>query len=140
MLDEKALRTSEFRDGPAVRLADGQEWVFPRPRFRVFPVESPDGEITPGYRPTYGSAFDRMLEVFLGVETCTTGELFDMRFKAASDLLRRNYTLTTADLATLLFYEEGDPESEGRWKAIDAILVGAPPGKKPLPDGSDSPS
>src|SRR6202041_2391368 len=106
MLDEKALRTPEFRDGTAVKLADGQEWTFPRPRFRVFPVEAPDGEIGPGYRPTYGSAFDRMMEVFFGVASCTTDQLFDMRFKGSTDLLRRNYSLTTADLGTLLVFEE----------------------------------
>lgn len=138
-LDEIALRTPEFRDGPKVRLADGQEWTFPRPRFRVFPAEARDGEVTPGYRPTYGAAFDRMLELFFGVESCTTGDLFEMRFKAACDLLRRNYRLSTADLATLLFYEEDDAESEARWSAIDAILVGAPPKKGPSPDGSVAP-
>jgi hypothetical protein len=140
MLDEKTLRKPGFRDGPQVKLADSQEWTFPRPRFRIFPVDDPNGQVVPGYRPTYGGAFDRMLEVFFGAADCTTGELFEMRFKAAGELLRRNYELSTADLATLLFYEEDAPESEARWKDIDSILVGSSPAKKPSPDGSATPS
>jgi hypothetical protein len=137
-MDETALRKPGFRDGPKVKLADDQEWTFPRPSFRVFPADGPDGQIVTGWRPTYGSAYDRLLEVFLGAARVTTDELFDMRFKAACDLLRRNYDLTTDQLAELLVYEEDDPASEARWGDIDGILVGSPP-KKRLPDGSASP-
>jgi hypothetical protein len=139
MLDEQTLRKPEFRDGPKIKLADNQEWTFPKPGFRVLPADGPDGQITAAWRPTYGAAYDRLLEVFLGVASVTLGELFEMRFRGACDLLRRNYELSTTQLAELLVYEEDDPASEARWREIDGILVGAPP-KKPSPDGSVSPS
>jgi hypothetical protein len=141
MLDEKALRKPAFRDGPQVKLADDQFWTFPRPNFRVFPADGPDGQVTTAWRPTYGSAYDRLLGVFLGADEVTTGELFEMRFRAASDLLRRNYDLATEHLAELLVFEEGDPASEARWTEIDGILVGSPQKKtSPSPSGCASAS
>lgn len=138
MISESERRRPEFRDGYKVTLADGQEWTFPRPKFRAFPVEGPDGQITAGFRPFYGGDFDRMMAVFLGIQECTRGELFELRFRGACELLRRNYTLSIAELAELLAYEEDDPASDERWEAIDAILVGSPPKKKSETPGSPS--
>jgi hypothetical protein len=138
-MNEPSLRKPEFSEGCAVELADGQTWTFPKPRFRVTPVDGPDGRITTYFQPSYGDEFDRTMAIFLEGQLCTTGELFEVRFRCAADLLRRNYDLSTADLAELLVHVDGDAASEQRWQDIDAILVGSRP-KKPSPDGSDTAS
>lgn len=140
MIDEKALRREGFRDGPRIKLADGQEWTFPAPRFRVTPVEAPDGTIATRWGATHGADFDRTLEIFWGCADHTLGELFTLRFRLAAELLRRNYTLTGEDLAALLAFVEEDPASDAMWADIDAVLAGATPeGKGPSPDGPDGP-
>jgi hypothetical protein len=137
MLDERALRRPGFREGPKVALADGQEWTFPRPWLRLYPIRGDDGTITvgggSGYGLTYEDLVDRLVESDLDD---TTGRLA-LQFAMATHLLMLNYQITDRDLRRLLAIDLADPACEERWGQINQVLLGRPP--KPSADGSATP-
>ena len=130
MLDERALRRPGFKAGVWVKLADGQEWGFPKPRLILKPKIA-DGSIDIGGGPTFGPEFDDKLEVLLGVRDAEPAERLRVKFELAVRLLATNYDLKPDDFGELIVLEPGDPDSEERWDALNNVLVGASP--KPSP-------
>lgn len=142
-LDEKALRKPSFTEGFALILADGQEWTFPPPTLRLFPVIGEDGSVDVGGRRSYGDELDRMIDIFAGGEEVEDLERMRIQFGAVVRLLDRNYDLTPADYGALLVYVPNDPENAGRWRRITRALLGLDPSEdespKPSADGSAGP-
>jgi len=130
MLDEKVLRKPGFADGQMVRLADGQEWAFPRPRIRLKPVIV-DGKVHVGSGSSFGPEYDEQLEVLFGVVDVDPVELVRVKFEVAVRLLGANYDLKPEDYGELIVLEPGDPESDERWEQLSSVLLGIAP--KPLP-------
>jgi hypothetical protein len=130
MLDEKALRKPGFRDGPKVTLADGQEWVFPKPRIRFKP-RIVDGRVEIGGGPSFGPEFDLKLDVLFGVAQADPAERLRVKFEVAVRLLAANYDLKPDDFAELLVLEPGDPASDERWEELSRAIMGITP--KPSP-------
>lgn len=94
MLDPRALRRPDLREGPEVRLADGQCWVFPAP---------PEGE-TPeaaGFEPEYPALLVAVAESE-GPADRRRAELI-----LAIHLLGRNYRLGPHEYGRLLDFPAG---------------------------------
>lgn len=136
-LDERALRREGFSDGPRIQLGDGQEWTFPRPAIRTYPIRREGGGFEMGARLTYGRAFaDRWEDIY---DAEPGWDQVAIVLELAAELLSRNYDLDDRALGALLardFQEEGNREM---WTEIESVLQGtyAP---KLSAGGSDSPS
>jgi hypothetical protein len=134
-LDEVALRKPGWAEGNRVRLGDGQEWSFPRPRIRMVPRAGDDGRITAGVKAaaSLGTEFEGWFDILMGVKESDALEEWEAKFGAAAKLLMLNYDLTVADLGDLLYWESGDPGSDARWFEIERAIRGVPP-KERTPD------
>lgn len=130
MLDERALRKPGFQEGYRVKLADGQEWAFPKPRM-VFKPKIVNGTIDFDGGPSFGPEFDDKLEVLLGVREATPVERLRIKFEMAVRLLKANYDLRDEDFGELIVLVVGDPVSDERWDELDKVLAGSSP--KPSP-------
>src|SRR5438046_562568 len=62
MLDEHSMRRAEFTEGPRIELGDGQEWTFPRPWLRLYPVRALGGGLTVGGGFGYGADHDDLVD------------------------------------------------------------------------------
>lgn len=135
-LDEIALRKPGFLEGHRIRLGDGQEWSFPAPRLRLVPRAGDGGRIIVGIAPTteLGPDFERWFGVLMGVMPSDPMEEFEARFGAAATLLQRNYELAVDDLASLIYYDRGEPECIERWAEIERVIVGDREKKEPSSD------
>lgn len=131
MLDEQALRKPGFVEGARVVLGDGQEWSIPRPRLRLVPSRTPDGDIALKSLPKVAAHrqadMDAMLE---SGERSADGDengFVDWllaRARLATGLLLDNYELDDAALAVLLPVEFGDDANADMWAEIDGVLRG----------------
>ncbi len=137
MLDERALRRSGFREGPRIVLGDGQEWTFPRPWLRLFPVRAADGRLTVGSGPGYGAEYHDLVDQFVDCDPEDVTSRLGLQFQMAACLLERNYELGDGDLRRLLAIDLADPACEARWAQINQVLMARSP--KPLADGSATP-
>ncbi len=137
MLDERALRKRGFTEGPKVVLGDGQEWTFPRPWLRLYPVRAPGGGFAMGGGEGYGADFDDLVDRLVDCEPDDIPARLAIQFEMAACLLCRNYELNDRDLRRLLAIDLGDPACEDRWARINQVLLGRPP--KPSADGSATP-
>jgi len=131
MLDERALRRPTFSEGYPVRLADGQEWVFPKPRIRFRPRVGGDGRVEVAGGAGFGPEFDSSIDVLYGVVEAEGIEQLRIKFEMAIRLLRANYELTDAEIGGLVVYEPADPAAVERWQELERVLLGMPP--KPSP-------
>lgn len=133
MPDEATLRRSEFTEGEPIVLADGQAWTFPRPTVQLFPAFDAEGNFAACHgRPTFGPDYDAKLETFL--QAGPVEDQLQSLMALAVDLLRRNYTLTPADLAAILRYRPDDEASSARWQAIADVAQGRSPKASPVGD------
>ena len=130
MLDEKSLRKPGFIDGHRVRLADGQEWAFPKPRIRLKP-KFIDGRVEVGGGATFGPEYDDRLETLFGVADVDPCELLRVKFEVAVPTLAANYYLRQEDVSELIVLEPGEPASDERWEQLNDVLLGNVP--KPSP-------
>jgi hypothetical protein len=137
MLDERRLRKPGFREGPSLVLGDGQEWSFPRPWLRLYPVRGPEGTLEVGGGPGYGPDYDALIDQLIDCDPDDTTERLAIQFRMAACLLLRNYTLSDRDLKRLLAVDLADPACEERWARINQILLGQAP--KASADGSATP-
>jgi len=136
-IDEKTRRRPDFLDGVPVRLADGQEWVLPKPKARFafsgdgFSVQLSCGPVATDEDDVFGSLFTTYQSV-IGRSDTTDMELIavEMRFSAA--ILRRNYRLTDEELGRLLVFSY-DPEDEPYYSMRAAILAVATGRNAPKP-------
>ena len=138
MLDERALRRDAFTEGSRIVLGDGQAWAFPLPVLRLYPVRAPDGRLTVGGGPGYGSDYADLVDQLVDCDPGDTTARLALQFQMAALLLERNYTLTDRNLRRLLAIDLADPACEPRWAQINQVLLGRPP--KPSADGSATPS
>jgi hypothetical protein len=130
MLDEKALRKATFQEGIMVRMADGQDWMLPKPRIRLKP-RIVDGKVEIGGGPSFGPDFDDHLDILFGVSDADPAERLRIKFEVAVRLLAANYDLKPDDFAKLIILEPGDPASDERWEQLSSALMGNAP--KPSP-------
>ena len=130
MLDEKALRKPDFKEGVLVKMADGQEWMLPKPRIRFTPKIT-DGQVEVGGGPSFGPEFDEKMDILFGVTEAEPTERLRLKFEVAVRLIMVNYDLKPADLAELIVLEPGDAASEERWDALTDAMMGIAP--KPSP-------
>lgn len=137
MLDERATRKPGFRDGPRLVLGDGQEWTFPRPWLRLYPVRDADGRLAVGGGQGYGPDYDALVDQLIDCEPDDTTRRLALQFQMAACLLDRNYTLGDRDLRRLLAVDLADPACEHRWARINQVLLGHAP--KASADGSATP-
>ncbi|MFO0892152.1 MAG: hypothetical protein U0790_23815 [Isosphaeraceae bacterium] len=137
MLDERAARRPGFREGPRVALGDGQEWSFPRPWLRLYPVRGDDGKLSVGGGPGYGPDYDELVDQLIDCDPNDTSGRLALQFRMAACLLLRNYDLADRDLRRLLAVDLADPACEARWARINQVLLGRPP--KASADGSATP-
>lgn len=130
-LDEKALRKPEFVEGIRVRLGDGQEWSFPKPRLRLVPGRAEDGSFELKNRPTFGEHRQADLAAVLaGPKEDADDGLFNWlqaRIRLVCGLMLDNYNLEDADLEVLLPYEFGDESITEMWNDIHAAIMGQAP-------------
>ena len=129
-LDEKSLRKHEFSEGLKVTLADGQEWVLPRPRIRFKP-QIKDGKVEIGGGPSFGPEFDDKLDILFGVTEADPAERLRVKFEVVVRLLATNYDLEPDDFGQLIVLEPGDPVSDERWDQLSNAIMGIAP--KPSP-------
>jgi hypothetical protein len=137
MLDERAVRRHGFTEGTKIVLGDGQEWTFPRPWLRLYPVRAADGRLTVGGGLGYGADYDDLVDRLVDCDPDDTAGRLALQFQMAAELLNRNYELADTDLRRLLAIDLADPACEPRWALINQILLGRPP--KPSADGFATP-
>jgi hypothetical protein len=130
MLDERALRRPTFSEGRRVVLADGQEWVLPKPRIRFTP-RIIDGHVEIGGGPSFGPEYDDKLDILFGVVDAEPAERLRVKFEIAVRLLAANYDLNPDQFAELIVLEPGDPASDERWEQLCGAIMGIAP--KPSP-------
>jgi hypothetical protein len=135
MLNESELRKPGFSEGHKVTLADGQEWVLPRPTMRFTPKVSPDGTVDVDGGASFGPEFDSTLEILFGVTEVSGLEYLKSQFTMAVKLLSANYDLKPGDFATLLPWEPESETNQEMWRPISRALVGLVP--KAGADGCD---
>lgn len=136
-LDEQALRRESFSEGQAIVLGDGQNWTFPRPWLRLYPIRSACGQLTVGGGLGFGQDHEDLVNQLVDCDDQDAEQRIAIQFRMASLLLARNYHLTDRDLQRLLVIDFSDPDCESRWSQINQILLGRPP--KPSADGSATP-
>lgn len=90
MLHEARLRRPEFRPGPAIRLADGQDWILPAP---------PHDRRAPGFDESFAPQYEAHLEAVTEAETEPEGRRAELALGLF--LLEQNYVLGPADYAAL---------------------------------------
>lgn len=114
-IDEKTRRRPDFLDGVPVRLADGQEWVLPKPKARF--AFSGDGyavQLSCGPAVTdEDREYQRLYEAYNAVtesDESTDADVIRAQMHLAAALVRRNYDLSDADLGTLLVFAYRDDD------------------------------
>jgi len=129
-LDEAALRRPEFTEGHRIKLGDGQEWTFPKPRIRFFPVRDKSGGIDVGMKADFGEAHRETLAALMdrtGDDIEAGVERFRLRLELAVGLLTQNYDLDDAALQTLLAMDFDDPALVEMWTKLGDVLQGRSP-------------
>lgn len=132
MIDE-ASRRRPGASGVPVMLGDGKEWLLPRPVLGFAPEFGEDGSVRFGEKPvrSFGPAYDALVDAF--VETDDGVAEANALLALAVDLLRRNYTVSPADLVVLLPRWFGDEANAEMWREIAGVALGRAP--KPTPAG-----
>lgn len=121
-----------------VRLADGNEWLVPRPRIDLVPVFK-DGILADvGRRYSFGEAFYRKQAALADAAGGPAGPYLLAAFDLAIDLLGRNYDLDESDYQALIPYRDSDPASVAMWRAIVAVASGDGPPAGDGPKAGDS--
>ena len=97
MVDNRLCQRAGFRQGRLIRLADGQEWVFPNPESSQGPVQT--------------AAHDQylgLIESLLDADNIWDRRRSELAF--AIHLICQNYHLGAADLQALFTFPEGSSE------------------------------
>jgi hypothetical protein len=138
-LNEESLRRAEFSEGTRIRLADGQEWTFPKPWIRLFPRRGQDGKIDVGGGLTFGSTFNELLDEYVELDEDKVIPKVGVQFRMACLLLVQNYDLSDKQLEQLLIFEPDNDDNLAMWRdELLPLLLGIAP--KPSADGSATPS
>jgi hypothetical protein len=137
-LDEEALRRPEFVRGVPIRLADGQDWQFPKPTIDLFPVVGQGGQVAVGGAPTFDVQYDELVEAFFRARALGPAEQLQALFALGVDLLARNYDLRPEDYRRLLRFHAGHEAYEAMWQGILDVALGAAPKASPVGAGPSS--
>jgi hypothetical protein len=132
VIDEKTLRRSEFAEGVKIRLCDGQEWVFPKPRIGLVPSRA-GSAIAFGdrFRYSFGDPYNALVDKLIEAEGIVG--TFSAKLDLATDLLQRNYSISDDLWPSLLPFWPEDPDNMQMWEAITEVALGKSP--KPSPVG-----
>jgi hypothetical protein len=111
MLDERSKRRPDCdpANSAAIRLADGQEWLFPKPWLEIH-ASFADGKAA-GHYPavTVGPELDELVEAIGGCED--NAALLTGTATLGAHLLLRNYDLSDRELDLLFAFRSADPSS-----------------------------
>lgn len=129
-LNEVELRKTEFREGIAVLMADGQRWHIRKPKIRIGFTEIA-GESDVKRTISFGQAYDHYINTIYGGEDVDGYEKLKAEFAVLAALLRENYELTSEQLSELIAMDIGDEASEDRWNEIRNALTGIAPKLSP---------
>jgi len=97
VVDNRLCQRAGFREGKPIRLADGQEWVFPNPGGNQEPV-----------RTAAHDQYLGLIESLLDADDIWDRRRSELAF--AIHLICQNYHLGAADLQVLFTFPEGSPE------------------------------
>ena len=116
-----------------IKLGDGNEWLFPKPKVGLSAEVAPDGRLRFADKKSrsFGPAYDELVDAFLESEDGVTEA--EALLALAVDLLKRNYDLTPAEFAALLPRWFDDDENKEMWAEIANVALGKSP--KPTPVG-----
>jgi hypothetical protein len=107
MLDQRALRRTDYREGTGIRLADGQQWIFPPPPS----AEEAAGD--PNYVPLLGAVLDAE----------DRADLLRTELILAIHLLARNYNLGAKEFRSLLAFPPGSPSLAASQEAFHELAT-----------------
>lgn len=130
--DEARSRRPDFLGGPAVRLADGQEWSFPKPMVRIRPRVEGGKVVAVAGSFTFGGDYDRKIEAYHSAADGSEQSVALMGM--AVDLLTRNYDLGDDDLADLFTFTVGDEAGDAMRREITEVVLGISPKLFPAGD------
>lgn len=144
MLSEQEFRLGMFEDGTPVRLADGQEWQFPRPIVRLAPANNDQGWKTVLVRSD-GGVFAELMAKYEAIgDDATIASLASVELAIAKHLLTSNYGLSDEQVGSLLQFgydEKTDPEGSEIRRAVMGVVFGyGAPKPSDVGDGSASSS
>ena len=133
-LDAESLRRPDFTPGREIAIADGQKWTFPLPVIELVPDDNDAGfaiAASAGEGDEYGRLYNRWYESEDLIESI--GSILGM----ARLLLRRNYRLSTEDLAQVLRFSlcEWDEDGKAMFNAVRDVCTGR--GPKPSAAGDE---
>lgn len=119
---EKDHRRPDFVEGTPVKLADGQEWILPRPWVRMYPVVAEDGSVQVGGGITFGPEDDELVDQLFLADTLLAKATAE--FAMAVRLLRRNYDLPAEAYSKLLVFDSASQDNADVWEGIRGHLRG----------------
>lgn len=122
MLDERAMRSPEWKPGNEVKLADGQTWTVPIPRIRFRP-KFVDG-IAIVKADVFGPEIDPLFDIICGIVDVDTMVWLGVRFDVVSRLLRMNYRLSDDELSDLLVMDPDDEVNKLMWEDLTKVAMG----------------
>jgi hypothetical protein len=137
VLNEVELRTPEFTEGCRIKLADGQEWSFPRPHFRFWPSRDASGKIVVSARNTFDDEYRQLFMDYMNADRDDAYAMWTLKLQIACHLLLCNYAIPDDALGELLPVDFENETNQEMWMELGPILMGQLP--KPLTDGLNTP-
>lgn len=134
MRPEFECRKPGFTEGCKVRMADGQEWTFPKPYLALVPHRTAEGVLALRASPPFGSEFQDGLQRYIDLQTSESSEddilqRLTLRLVLAVELLQRNYDLTDEQVQELFVIEMNSDAATEMWSDINAVILGRNPKK-----------
>lgn len=120
-LDEKSLRSENWKDGIAITLCDGQDWYLPKPTTE-FLINDEGTGLEPIGRHTFGQTYWRLHEEWIASDGFQ--DTLNAMIKIAVYLIKRQYELTNQQVSTLLRFIPEDEENQEMWKSIAEVASG----------------
>jgi hypothetical protein len=134
-IEEKSRRKPDFLGGQGLLMADGQDWIFPKPRVRFAPSDDSTGyTIVLDAGDGYQELINKYREVYDAPSSSIESRL-SAEMAIGVFLLRRNYELTTQEMSGILQYaldEDTDPEGYRIRDQVLDLAFGHTPSSKPL--------
>ena len=123
-LIERARRKCDFdAEGcTPIRLADGQEWYFPRPWLAIVPIVRDKEAVAEARHVSFGEDLDVLLEAIAAEEDAIAQIRHVVTL--AIFLLGRGYDIASDEYPRLLTYYVGNPASDSMIEAIIDVALG----------------
>jgi hypothetical protein len=140
MIDEMACRRPDVFDEAGsipITLANGQDWLFPRPAIELFPRAG--GKM--GSRTSLGPDFDRAIDAIRDIPPSDESTDPDVamereaaylmgQFSLAALMLGRNYLIPEESLCEILRFSYQNDTYKQMWDDIIAVAMGSDPRPK----------